>query len=178
MSRGMQKIDLKDVTQVPGADTSAACAFADDQVGPGRRVTLHFELALPDGELVDSNFHGNAAQFTVGDGSLLPGFEEALFGLRAGDELSRDLPAAQAFGERRPENVQAFPRFRFPADLAMEGGLMINFADAAGNEQAGVITDFSADRVTVDFNHPLAGRTIRFRARIVAVTAPTATGNP
>ena len=80
------------------------------------------------------------------------------------------IPARNAFGERNSDNIQRYPRYQFPADLLMEKGLMINFADAAGNEQAGIIHGFDADNVDVDFNHPLAGRDILFRVAIKEVS--------
>ena len=74
-----------------------------------------------------------------------------------------------AFGQQNPDNLHRLPRTSFPLDLALEQGLMINFTDSAGNEQPGVIKTFDANRVTVDFNHPLAGRDIRFRVKIFSI---------
>ena len=162
----MDKIPMTDIT---GLDQAASPRYGADQVCSGREVTLHFELALANGEIVDSNFDAKPATFRVGDGNLPAGFEQALFGLRPGDERSIVVAGEDAFGPSNPDNVQTFPRYRFPADLAMEEGLVINFTDSAGNEQAGVIRKFDAGKVTVDFNHPLAGRDIRFRVRILSV---------
>ena len=174
----MEKIILNDITldnqesdarQKP-ATVHELADYADDQVGPGKQVTLNFELALTQGEIIDSNFEQAPAQFTVGDGNLLPGFELSMFGMRAGEEKTRLIPALQAFGQPREENVHSFPRCRFPADLVMEVGLMINFTDSGGNQQPGMISKFDADKVEIDFNHPLAGRDIRFRVKIHGVS--------
>ena len=163
----MEKIELRDISMVePASDTAA---YPPDQFGPGRTVSMQFELSLPEGDIIDSNFDGKPVEFTVGDGNILPGFEEALFGLREQDEHTADIPAEKAFGPHNEDNIQKIPRFRFPADLVMEKGLMINFADKAGNDQAGVIAEFDSDRVTVDFNHPLAGKDIRFRVKILSI---------
>ena len=146
--------------------------YAHDEIGPGREVTLHFALTLADDpqQLIDSNFDRDPVSFEVGDGNLLAGFERVLFGLKAGAEQEFLIPARNAFGERNSDNIQRYPRYQFPADLLMEKGLMINFADAAGNEQAGIIHGFDADNVDVDFNHPLAGRDILFRVAIKEVS--------
>jgi FKBP-type peptidyl-prolyl cis-trans isomerase SlpA len=165
----MDKINVRDITGLGDIPEPENTGYDAGQVCSGRQVTLHFELALANGDIVDSNFDGEAATFRIGDGNLPAGFEQVLFGLRAGDEHSAELEAEDAFGPRNPDNIHTFPRYRFPADLAMEEGLVINFADSAGNDQAGVITAFDADRVTVDFNHPLAGKTIRFRVKILSV---------
>ena len=92
-----------------------------------------------------------------------------MLGLKAGDQETFTVEAEQAFGLRNEDNIHIYPRFQFPADLVMEKGLMINFSDVGGNEQAGVISDFSADEVKVDFNHPLADLDILFTVNIIAV---------
>ena len=150
-------------------DGSQPPASSADAIGPGKRVTLHFALRLADGELIDSNFDKAPVVFTVGDGNLLPGFERVLFGLEAGAQQESLLPPDQAFGEINDDNVQHFPRYRFPPDLALSKGLVIDFKDASGNTQAGVVGHFDADMVSVDFNHPLAGRHILFSVRIQQV---------
>jgi len=141
----------------------------DGVVGPGRRVRLHFALALEDGTLIDSNFANTAVACTLGDGNLLPGFEQVLQGLRAGDRQDFLLPPEQAFGLFNEDNIQRFPVYQFAPDLPLAKGLVVDFADAAGNSQAGVVRSISGRMVEVDFNHPLAGRSIRFSVHIHAV---------
>ncbi len=141
----------------------------DLMIGPGTQVTLHFSLSLEDGAVIDSNFDGEPATFKVGDSSLLPGFEQALFGLKAGDDKQLVIPAEHGFGQHNPENVHTVPRTQFPDGLTPEQGLMLSFADAQGNELPGVVSNFDEQTVTVDFNHPLAGRDIQFTVRIVDV---------
>lgn len=143
--------------------------FAADQVGPGKTISLHFALTLQNGELIDSCFDKAPASFMVGDGNMLPGFEQALFGLRAGEKISCELPPEQAFGVFNEANVQRFPLFRFPAELPLSQGLMIDFKDSAGNAQVGVVLSFDSKHVEIDFNHPLADRCIGFRAEILTV---------
>jgi FKBP-type peptidyl-prolyl cis-trans isomerase SlpA len=139
-------------------------------IGPGSQVTLHFSLALAegnrDGELIDSNFGKAPVTFTIGDGNLLPGFEQALFGLVAGDRRDFTLEPADAFGPVNEDNVQRFPLYNFPPDLALDTGLMVEFDDAAGNRQAGVVRSVGKQWVEVDFNHPLAGRALRFSVHV------------
>lgn len=138
-------------------------------IGPGTQVTLHFALNLDDGSTVDSNFDGDPAIFTVGDGSLLQGFEKALFGLLAGDEETFSIAPEQGFGQRNPSNKQEIPRDQVPPGIDLEEGLVLSFADAQHNEIPGVISEFDDDKVIVDFNHPLAGRQIEFVVRILDV---------
>lgn len=139
-------------------------------IGPGTQVTLHFSLKLTDGQMVDSNFEGEPAVFSVGDGNLLHGFEQALFGLKAGQRETFILDPEHSFGARNPDNVQRITRDQFPDDVDLEEGLMLSFADAQQAELPGVVTEFDDAVVTVDFNHPLAGRDIEFSVLILDVT--------
>ncbi|MDO8910117.1 MAG: peptidylprolyl isomerase [Pseudohongiella sp.] len=145
-----------------------------NRIAEGAKVTLHFALSLPDGSEIDSNYGKSPATFKVGDGNLMPGFEAALMGAAAGDSISVLLPAGQAFGEVNPDNVQSFPRQRFAGLLAnttdpVEPGTVLSFADSGGNEIPGVITQIGELSVVIDFNHPLAGREIMFKADIISV---------
>jgi FKBP-type peptidyl-prolyl cis-trans isomerases 2 len=143
--------------------------MTDIVVAQGTRVTLHFSLALADGTLVDSTFDKQPATFEVGDGSLLPHFEQALFGMSAGDEKTLDMPPEKAFGQHNESNIQVLKRSDFAPDMELEPGLVISFADANRAELPGVVTHIDDDRVTVDFNHPLAGHRLVFRAAIINV---------
>ena len=121
--------------------------------------------------MVDSNFDQTPVTFSVGDGSLLPGFERALFGLKAGDEAEFTIPPEQGFGQPNEHNIQVVKRDQFEPEITLEVGMMFSFADAAGGELPGVVTDFDGEAVTVDFNHPLAGRSLGFRVAIHDVEA-------
>ncbi|MBL7252280.1 peptidylprolyl isomerase [Alloalcanivorax sp. C16-2] len=136
--------------------------------GPQTRVTLHFAVRLMDGTEMDSTFDGEPASFAWGDGSLLPGFEKAILGLRPGDRRSVFIDAESGFGEHNEQNVQHFNRATFEV-RDVEPGMVMNFADAAGAELPGVVTDVDDDWVTVDFNHPLAGRDLTFVVEIIDV---------
>ena len=150
----------------------------DEIIQQGSGVSLHFALSLPDGDEIDSNFGGQAASFRVGDGNLLPGFEQALLGLKAGEEISVELPPEQAFGEINPDNRQSFTREQFQHILdddvlPAQQGSVVAFKDPAGHELPGVIERIGEQSVTVNFNHPLAGKAIVFRARILTVLPPS-----
>ncbi len=131
-------------------------------------IVLHFALKLDNGEVVDSNFDAEAARFSMGDGNLLPSFERHLLGLKAGDKAEFAIAADDAFGQYNEANVQQFSRSRFTG-LALEEGLVVSFADAANNELPGVVSRIEGNQVTVDFNHPLAGRDLVFQVHILEV---------
>ena len=140
----------------------------------GTQVTLHFALKLENGDVVDSNFDADPATFVVGDGNMLPGFERALFGLEAGARDTFLIEPENGFGQSNPNNLQVLPRDQFDAEIDLVRGLMLSFADAQKAELPGVVADFDDDTVTIDFNHPLAGRRILFEVAILDV-APAVT---
>ncbi len=135
-------------------------------VSEGTRVFLNFSVSLEDGSEVDSNFGGEAVDFLVGDGSLLPGFERRLFGMTPGERQVFSVPPEDAFGQPNDNNIQIIPRSQFGNDGELEAGVVFSFSDASGGELPGLIVALDEEEVTVDFNHPLAGRTIVFDVQI------------
>lgn len=140
------------------------------RIAQNTEVTLHFALHLENGDTVDSTFDKSPATFKVGDGNLLPGFEAALFGFKAGDKRTVTVLPENAFGQPNPQNVQVMPRSQFEG-MELSEGLLVIFNDAANTELPGVVKAFDAAQVTVDFNHPLAGKTLSFEVEILSVTA-------
>ena len=142
--------------------------MTEQRIGTATQVTLHFAIKLENGEVVDSNFDKAPATFKVGDGSLLPGFEQALFGLKAGDQRSLPIAPEVGFGQPNPQNLQVMPRSQF-VDMELSEGLLVIFNDAAKAELPGVVKAFDDERVTIDFNHPLAGKHLSFDVEIIEV---------
>ena len=131
-------------------------------VGEGTRVHLNFSISLEDGSEVDTNFGDESVSFVVGDGSLLPGFERLLFGMSPGERQMFVVSPENAFGQPNDDNVQSVSRDQFDDDIDLQIGLVYAFNDAGGGELPGMIISFDDNEVSVDFNHPLSGRTILF----------------
>ncbi|WP_416885150.1 FKBP-type peptidyl-prolyl cis-trans isomerase [Marinospirillum sp.] len=148
------------------------------KITPSSQVTLHFSLSLEDGQLVDSNFDQTPAQLIVGDGNLPEGFESLLLGLSEGDEQSFTVPPEKAFGQHNPSNIQLLARKDFTDADQLEVGMVFGFTDKAGGELPGVIAELDEQQVRVDFNHPLAGRTLTFKVRILTVQPAETLANP
>ena len=138
------------------------------QIQTGTSVTLHFSLSLENGHIIDSNFEGNPATFSVGDGNLLPGFESSLLGLEVGDEREFIISPENAFGQHNAQNIQAVDRGNFE-ESELEVGSILSFQNGDG-ELPGVIIAFEENQVMVDFNHPLSGKNIVFQVKIVEIT--------
>ena len=144
--------------------------MTETRIGQNTEVTLHFALHLENGDTVDSTFDKAPATFKVGDGNLLPGFENALFGFKAGDQRKLSIAPENAFGQHNPQNVQVMPRSQFEG-MELSEGLLVIFNDAANTELPGVVKAFDDNQVTIDFNHPLAGKTLSFEVQILDVKA-------
>lgn len=132
-------------------------------------VTLNFALSLPDGSEIDSNFDSEPVAMKIGDGNMLPGFEKCLIGLTVGSKVEQTISAEDAFGGYNDDNIQRFKKGSFDSDLNLEKGLVIGFTDPAGGELPGVVHEIDGDWVSIDFNHPLAGRDIIFKAVVHSV---------
>ncbi|MBM87699.1 MAG: peptidylprolyl isomerase [Gammaproteobacteria bacterium] len=147
---------------------------SEPAIGTGSLVTLHFSLALSDGEIIDSTFGKKPAKFRIGDGNMLPGFEAELMGLKNGDGFEKTIPHRNAFGEVNPKNIQRFPIENFKHLLnddmtATKIGNVISFTDAGGFEIPGVVKKILDKEIVIDFNHPLSGKDIIFKVSILSV---------
>jgi FKBP-type peptidyl-prolyl cis-trans isomerase SlpA len=144
-------------------------SLSQEKIAPGSRVTLHFSLANSDGTVLTSTFDQQPATIDLGDGCLTEGLELALYGLTADDEQTITLTPEQAFGEWNEEMLQTMPSSRFGPEMELEPGLVIAFETPDGNEVAGIVRELKGDQVEIDFNHPLAGESVVFRCKIIAV---------
>jgi len=142
------------------------------QIQPGSRVRLHLALRLADGTVAESSFGDEPLEIVIGAGALAPGLELALYGMRPGQRQTLTLHPGQAFGNRDPEAVGWLPRSRFPANMKLEPGALVGFTGPEGEEVAALVVAAEADRVQMDFNHPLAGKPIIFESEILSVEPP------
>jgi FKBP-type peptidyl-prolyl cis-trans isomerase SlpA len=143
-------------------------------VEPSSFLTLHYRLAGPEGEVI-STFGGKPATLSLGTGELAQAVEARLIGLAEGASASFDLPAGEAFGERNPDMVQWLAR----AELDSLGdphehyqvGDAVHLPTPDGRGQfAGVVRAVREDgALQLDFNHPLAGRPVRFDVQVIGV---------
>ncbi|ASJ97579.1 FKBP-type peptidyl-prolyl cis-trans isomerase [Shewanella marisflavi] len=133
-----------------------------------RSLLCHMNIVLEDGSTADSTkASGKPAKLNIGDQTLSPAFEAELKGLKQGDKHSFTLEAADAFGESNPDAIHHMDRSKFPADMQLEAGVILSFAGPGGSEIPGIVRDVLGDSVTVDLNHPLAGRTVTFELEVV-----------
>ena len=134
-------------------------------------LTLHYRIALaepPHAEVL-STFGGNPATLVLGSGELAPALEQCLVGIDAAGTHSFMLGPDAAFGTYRDDLLKRVPRDAFPDRLEVEAGQIIEFAAPDGARLPGLVKEIGEGGALVDFNHPLAGRPIRFEVEILAV---------
>lgn len=125
----------------------------------GDCVRVSFEGRLPEGDVMDSSERrGKPLEFTVGDGRVIKGLDEAVRGMARGESKTVTVPAEKAYGLRREDLVIKVPLSRFPDKLKPEKGLPMNIRHKDGSMLDVVVTEVSEDSVTLDGNHPLAGQ--------------------
>lgn len=139
--------------------------------GPASHLTLHYRIALaepPHAEVL-STFGGNPATLVLGSGELAPALERCLVGVTSGMPHTFLLEPGLAFGAYRDHLLQRLPAEAFPDPAAVEAGQVIEFSGPGGARFPGLVKTFEDGEALVDFNHPLAGRPVRFEVEILAV---------
>jgi FKBP-type peptidyl-prolyl cis-trans isomerase 2 len=139
-------------------------------VGNGDKVKVEYKGTLDDGTVFDSSeAHGEPLEFEVGTGQIIPGFEEAIMGMEEGDEKEFKLEPSEAYGEHNPQLVKAVPRDKMPLDEEPETGMMLLTELPNGAKIPAVITEVTKEEVTIDLNHPLAGKTLTFEIKVIGI---------
>ncbi|MFJ3059151.1 peptidylprolyl isomerase [Herbaspirillum sp. NPDC087042] len=136
-------------------------------------LTLHYRLASLEGEDIVSTFNENPATLQFGQGQLAPFLEACLLGLPEGTHQTFELAPAQAFGERSDELIQRISLATLQENSAMDEqyriGDLVDFAAPGGGRFAGILRSMDDDGAVFDFNHPLAGQTLKFEVKIIGI---------
>jgi FKBP-type peptidyl-prolyl cis-trans isomerase 2 len=139
-------------------------------VEEGNKVKLEYKGTLDDGSIFDSSeAHGEPLEFEVGSGQVIPGFEDAVKGMEEGEEKTFKLEACDAYGNHNPQLVKPVPRDQMPLDEKPEPGMMLITELPNGAKIPAVITEVTDETVTIDLNHPLAGKALTFEIKVVGV---------
>jgi peptidylprolyl isomerase len=140
------------------------------QAKRGDTVHVHYRGTLDDGSEFDSSAGSDPISFTLGAGEVIPGFEEAIEGMSTGEKKTQHIPAENAYGERRDELVFTVPKEQMPeggGDIEVGDMLRVGFPD--GSSAAVQVADVDAGSVTLDANHPLAGKNLTFELELVKI---------
>ena len=138
-----------------------------------RVVSMHYKLTDNSGNVLDSSEGSEPLNYLHGAGNLIPGLEKALTGREQGDSLQVVVEPADAYGDVRPEMIQAVDRSAFQGVEQVEPGMTFQAQGPDGATQRIVVTNVEGDSVTVDANHPLAGVQLHFDVQVVGVREAT-----
>ncbi|MGC9453713.1 MAG: FKBP-type peptidyl-prolyl cis-trans isomerase [Phycisphaerae bacterium] len=135
----------------------------------GDKVKVQYTGKLKeDGQVFDSNDESNPLEFTVGQGQIIPGFEQAVVGMEEGEEKTVDVPADQGYGRHTEERVVTVHREQLPEDLDPQVGQRLEVRQGEQSIPV-VVTDVNEQQVTLDANHPLAGKDLQFDIKVLEI---------
>ena len=132
-------------------------------------VTMNYEVADDQGQLIDRSEEGGPLAYIHGNGQLIPGLETALEGRGKGDKVAVDVPPEQGYGERDEEGVQIVARNQFDDSVEIEVGMQFEAEDDDEGHQIVTVAAVDGENITLDTNHPLAGKNLRFEVEILDV---------
>lgn len=137
----------------------------------GQKVKVHYTGTLEDGTRFDSSAGRDPMEFTMGEGKIIPGLEQALSEMSVGETRTVNIPAEQAYGPHQPELVQQVERQQIPADIELSPGVQLQAQGPDGQAFQLVVTELDDRNVTLDANHPLAGKALTFELELVEIAA-------
>jgi peptidylprolyl isomerase len=139
------------------------------QVKTGDTVRIHYTGTLTDGTTFDSSQGRDPLEFTVGSGQIIPGLDKAIPGMEVGDKKTVQVPAEDAYGETNPEARQDVPRAEIPDDIPLDLGTQLQVQAQGGQVLPVTVVAVTEEVVTLDANHPLAGKDLTFDIELVEI---------
>jgi peptidylprolyl isomerase len=139
------------------------------QAKPNDTVKVHYTGKLNDGTVFDSSIEREPLQFTLGEGQVIPGFENAVLGMTAGESKTITIAADQAYGPRRDDLILAVGRDQFPTDITPEVGQQLQVRQTNGDVALVTVAEVGEAAVKLDANHPLAGHDLTFDIQLVEI---------
>jgi peptidylprolyl isomerase len=139
------------------------------QAKNGDTVKVHYTGKLDDGTVFDTSADREPLQFTIGEGQLIPDFEQAIVGMSPGETKNIQITSDRAYGPHHEEMVMVVDRSEFPNDLKPEVDQRLQVRQPDGQSFAVTVTDVSESKVTLDGNHPLAGKDLTFDIQLAEI---------
>jgi FKBP-type peptidyl-prolyl cis-trans isomerase 2 len=145
------------------------CAYADDAViGPGKKVTLDYTLTV-DNKQVETSVGKTPLTYMSGEHNIIPGLESQLNGMHVNQEKDVHVAAKDAYGDVDPKAFKEFPVSTLPKGLAPKVGMVLQATAPDGSKFPAVISELKGDKVVLNFNHPLAGKDLIFKVKILKI---------
>lgn len=139
------------------------------QVKKGSRVSVFYTGKLKDGTVFEKNIGQAPLEFTVGKGKVIKGFERAVLGMKLGQTTTAVFKPAEAYGPKDPDLILTLSASELPAGTELQAGREVSFTREDGTPIEGVISEINGSEITIDGNHPLAGRSLTFEIKIAAI---------
>jgi len=139
------------------------------QIKAGDTVAIHYTGTLLDGTVFDSSNGRDPLEFVVGSGQVIPGLDSALPGMAVGDKKKVEIACADAYGPINPAMRQAVPREGIPADIPLDIGTQLQMQTSDGQALPVIVVEADEATVTLDANHPLAGKDLIFDIEIMRI---------
>lgn len=139
------------------------------RVEDGNTIKIHYTGKLDDGTVFDSSKEREPMEFTMGNGGLIKGFEDAVRGMTVGEMKTIRIVSGEAYGPYRDDLVMSINKAQLPPDIDAREGAMLSLRHPNGGTIDALISEVTADSVTLDANHPLAGEDLTFELELVEI---------
>lgn len=139
-------------------------------VKKGDKVKVEYTGTLDDGTVFDSSEkHGTPLEFEVGAGQMIKGFDDSVNGMEKDEEKEITLKPEDAYGDPNPQLVKKVPKSQLPKDTEPKTGMMLAMSLPNGQQIPAKITEVADEEITIDINHPLAGKVLNFRIKVIEI---------
>jgi FKBP-type peptidyl-prolyl cis-trans isomerase SlyD len=142
------------------------------KVEKGKKIKMDYELSVEGGEVIESSSRRGPIEYVHGEGKMLPGLESRIDGLEVGQEKEGVVPAAEAYGTVESLPTRTISSSEFPGSGQLQVGTPFTAKDQEGNPIQFTVVEIKDDQVTVRFDHPLAGKDLRFKVKILDISDP------
>ena len=141
-------------------------------VKKGDKIKVEYTGSLEDGTVFDSSEkQGKPLEFEVGSGQIIKGFDESLIGMEKGQEKEIKIEPADAYGQHNPQLIKKLPKDKFPTDKEIKPNMMLVLGTPDGRQIPTKVMDVTDSEITLDLNHPLAGKTLTFKIKVVEISS-------
>ena len=133
------------------------------------KVKVHYTGKLKDGQVFDSSLEREPLEVTIGQGMLIPGFENAIIGMEPNEKKTIEISKDEAYGDVQKELFHEVKKEQLPPDMKPEVGMRLSSRSNDGQEHSFTVTEVKEDSIIVDGNHPLAGRDLIFEVELLEI---------
>jgi len=135
----------------------------------GDLVKVHYTGKMDDGSVFDTSTDSEPLEFKLGDGKVIPGFENSIIGMEIGEKKNVNIASDDAYGKHRSEMILQVPKEQVPPDVETKVGDRLQMKSDKGDTLVVVVTEVNDDGITIDGNHPLAGKDLNFDLELIEI---------